>query len=358
MYERSTTASATRTARAEPAAPAGATEKGDAAATLTRRRFAAGAGAALLTLPAFRQGAAARAVDATPAAAECRVVAHALGETCVPRAPQRVVAFFSAADVALAVGIVPIAVDQATARSAYLRDRLRGAESFGLAWEPNLEQIAVLDPDLIVALDVVIEEVYDELSRIAPTVGVEFGEASGEWKRYNRGYAEAMGMAEEFDRAMAEYEAKAQQFRTAMGDRLAETEVAIVRASPENLRFDLPGIFIGDVVYNDAGLRLPPGLASYHEQHPERPTAEISREQLTLAEGSDVVFVWNVTGTASPEEDREQAAEVMNDPLFQRIDAVRRGRVYLVGDHWFSESVLGARMVLDDLERYLLREGA
>jgi iron complex transport system substrate-binding protein len=282
-----------------------------------------------------------------------RVIQHALGETEVPENPQRVVAFFSAADVALAVGVKPIAVDDATANAEYLQDRLEGVENVGQAFEPNLEEIAALEPDLILALDVVIEQVYDELNQIAPTVGVRFGDSSGEWERYNRRYAEVLNKGEEFDEVMADYEAKAQDFQEAMGEKLDETKVAIMRASPENLRFDLPGIFIGDVVYNDAGLSLPPRLVEPAE-NPENYTLEISREQFGLAEGADALFVWNVTGV-SAENDRREIEEIMSDPVFRRLEVVQEGNVYTMGDHWFSESLLGAGMVLDDLEKYLVR---
>lgn len=285
-----------------------------------------------------------------------RVIQHALGETEVPENPQRVVAFFSAADVALAVGVKPVAVDDATASAEYLEDQLEGVESVGQAFEPNLEKIAALEPDLILGLDVVIEQAYEELSQIAPTVGVRFGDSSGEWERYNRAYAEALGKGEEFDEVMVDYEGKAQDFRGAMGGRLDETEVAIMRASPENLRFDLPGIFIGDVVYNDAGLSLPPRLAEYAEENPDKPTAEISREQFGLTEGADALFVWNVTGEGT-EKDQEEIKEITNDPLFQNLEVVQEGNVYTMGDHWFSESVLGASMIIDDLEKHLLDGG-
>lgn len=282
-----------------------------------------------------------------------RTIKHGLGETEAPENPERVVTLYSATDVALAVGLKPIAVDAASAEAEYLSDRLEGVESVGQGFEPNLEKLAALEPDLILGLDVVVEQVYDELSEIAPTVGVEFGETSGDWKRYNREYAEALGRSGEFEGAMDDYDEKAERFREEMGDRLGETEVAIMRASPENLRFDLPGIFIGDVVYDDAGLRLPPGLRE-PAKNPENYTLEISREEFGRAEGSDALFVWNVTGEG-PEKDEEQIEEIVSDPLFGWLDVVREGRVYRMGDHWFSESVFGASMVLDDLEKHLVK---
>jgi iron complex transport system substrate-binding protein len=285
-----------------------------------------------------------------------RTIKHGLGETEVPERPERVATLYSATDVALAVGLKPVAVDAASASAEYLNGRLEEAENIGQGFEPNLEKLAALEPDLILGLDVVVEQVYDQLSEIAPTVGVEFGETSGDWKRYNRDYAEALGRTGEFEGAMDDYEKKTEGFREKMGDRLGGTEVAIMRASPENLRFDLPGIFIGDVVYDDAGLRLPSRLRE-PAKNPENYTLEISREEFGRAEGSDALFVWNVTGEG-PEKDEEEIEEILSDPLFGRLDVVREGRVYRMGDHWFSESVLGASMVLDDLEKHLVKGDA
>jgi len=320
---------------------------------LTRREFLIGTGGMLVLAP-YGCGDAGEGADQA-ASQETRTIEHGLGKTEVPENLQRVITLYSATDVALAVGVKPVAVDDASASSEYLEGRLERIENIGQGFEPNLEKVAALEPDLILGLDVVVEQVYDKLSRIAPTVGVRFGEASGEWKRYNRGYAEALGRTGEFEKVMADYEAKAEDFRRKMGDRFDETEVVVMRASPENLRFDLPGIFIGDVVYNDAGLQLPPRLKRPAED-PENYTLEISREQFGLVEGSDALFVWNVTGV-SKEKDEREIEEIVNDPLFERLDVVREGNVYKMGDHWFSESVLGADMVLDDLEKYLVEGG-
>jgi iron complex transport system substrate-binding protein len=311
------------------------------------------AGFGLGTLSAARHWHARAAQDATPEAG-CRIVTHALGESCVPFDPERVVALWSAVDVALAVGIVPVGIDDLTAATVYLDEATDGIPTVGLPWEPNLEAIAALDPDLIVGLDVLVESIYPELMAIAPTVGVAFGGTSGNWKAYNRGYAEAMGREDAFDEVMTAYEAKAERFRAAMGDRLGETEVAILSASPADLRFDLPGIFVGSVVYTDAGLRLPPRLVEYHAANPNVPILGISAEEFTLAEGADALFLWVASG--DPEEDEAVIAAALEHPVLRRLEAVDQGRAFAMGDHWFSESVLGASLILDDLERALLGE--
>lgn len=284
------------------------------------------------------------------ASGETRTVEHGLGTSEVPVEPERIVAFGSAVDAALFVGVEPVGVNEEVKNSKYLAEELEGVESFGSSGEPDLERIAALDPDLIVGLDVVVEGVYEQLSEIAPTVGVPFGDASGNWKEYNRGYAEALNRAEEFEEASSEYEAKAEEIREEIDD---APEVAVMRASAENLRFDLPGIFIGAVFYEDAGLSLPPELAEAAE-NPENFTLEVSREELGVAEGAEHVFLWNVSYTQSPEEDREEISAFIEDPLFGRLEAAEEGNVYPMGDYSFAESYIGADMILDDINKNIV----
>ncbi|MFT4037839.1 MAG: ABC transporter substrate-binding protein [Thermomicrobiales bacterium] len=313
------------------------------------------AGAIGLGMDRWRPAGAQDAPDATPVSAT-RVIAHPLGVAEVPVHPERVVAIGSAVDIAAVTGVVPVGIDDRSANSAYLASFMEGIPTVGSSWELDLEKIVALKPDLILALDVVIESVYDQLVEIAPTVGVDFVASSNEWKTYNHGFAEALGQEAAFAEAMAAYEEKAGRLRTAIDTQLGEPKVAILRATPENLRFDLTGIFMGSLVFGDAGLALPPALAAYDAENPDAAILEISREQLGMADGADVIFVWSVSG--DPEADQQAIAAMLADPLLGQLDAVRNGRVYAMGDHWFSESVLGASMMLDDLERVLLTGAA
>jgi iron complex transport system substrate-binding protein len=320
---------------------------------LSRRAFVAGTGLAIVTSGLILERSATARQDG-PAASATRRVEHALGVTEVPAVPQRVVAFFNAVDVALAVGVTPVGVDHASTLKRYLAGRLPGVTPVGDDPSPNIETIATLRPDLILGSDLEFAEMYESLSRIAPTVAITFN-SSGEWKRHGQEYAAALGRAGEYAQVMGAYAAKVDRIRAALGVGLPEGPVAILRATPDHLRFDLPGIFNGSVVYGDAGLSLPPSLAAYSAANPDENFVMISREQFDMAEGATALFVWSVGG--DPEEDRRVIEAALADPLLGRLDAVRQGRVYPVGDHWFAASVLGADLILDDLERHLLGAG-
>jgi ABC-type Fe3+-hydroxamate transport system substrate-binding protein len=65
---------------------------------------------------------------------------------------------------------------------------------------------------------------------------------------------------------------------------------------------------------------------------------------------ADALFIWN----HSENDEGELVEAVTSDPLFQRLDAVRAGRVHEVGTHWIQETVTGASLMLDDLRAALV----
>lgn len=102
----------------------------------------------------------------------CRVVQHTMGETCVPHNPQRVVS--PSDDIyinGLELGVRSIATVSVPGfpYPKYLQGNVEQLESVGVYNAVNLEKILRLKPDLILARPE-LENVYEELSSIAPTV--------------------------------------------------------------------------------------------------------------------------------------------------------------------------------------------
>lgn len=319
----------------------------------TRRDFLIGAGSLLVLAPYGCGGESGEGGKATSGGT--RTVEHALGTTEVPENPQRVVALgISPAEVALALGIEPVATDGATASYPYLD--LGSVETVGELGAPNLEAIATTNPDLILGLDVNVEETYEELSEIASTVGIRFGESSSEWKRHGRAFANTLrgeSGAQRYDEMLSAYEQDAQeigrQVRQARGE---DFSVAIMRSSTEYQRFDLPNLFSGSVLYRDVGLPLPEGLREPAEEGEY--SLEVSNEQLSLGD-ADAIFVYGGVGVDAKEQSAEQIETLREEPLFQRLRAAESDNVYPVGAHWFSGNITAVSLILDDLEQYLFK---
>jgi iron complex transport system substrate-binding protein len=278
--------------------------------------------------------------SASPGGEFPRTVEHAMGATEIPARPDRVVVLDTGElDSALSLGLTPVGAvttDVASGFLRYLADGAEGVEQVGTIGEPNLEAIAALQPDLILSNKVRHEYLYDELSRIAPTV---FAEQVGEvWKENFGLVAEALGLEDEAAVALDEYEQKAAALGESLGDPGATT-VSPLRFVEGSIRAYSPESFIGTVLA-DIGLRqieLPTG---------EVPTfIEVSAEQLSSADADIVLF----SSYGASDDSGEDA--VVGGPLWPRLGAVEDGRAYPVEDDVFFTGIglTAASLIVDHL---------
>lgn len=279
-------------------------------------------------------------------AGETRTVTHAMGTTEVPANPQRVVVLDTGElDSALALGVKPVGAVSAFPDGelpSYLEGMTEGIEVVGTITEPNLEAILALNPDLILSSKVRHEEIYDELSAIAPTV---FAETVGVvWKENFLLNAEALGKQADARALLEAYEARLEELRAALGDQ--PPAVSVVRFLPGQVRIYLKDTFIGTIL-EDAGIPRPEAqdvndFAIYVED----------QEGIPQMDG-DVIF-FTTYGPA----DGTQMADYVNSPLWQQLSAVRNGRVHEVPDSYWMLGIgmLAANRVIDDLFFYLVDE--
>ena len=103
-----------------------------------------------------------------------RTIKHDLGTTTITGSPTKVVALeYSFVDALVAVGMSPIGVadDNEPKRIIpALREKVTDYKSVGLRATPNIQVITALKPDLIIADSGRHKAIYDQLSKIAPTI--------------------------------------------------------------------------------------------------------------------------------------------------------------------------------------------
>jgi iron complex transport system substrate-binding protein len=282
----------------------------------------------------------------TSAADAVRTVEHAAGSTEITGAPERVVVLDTGElDAVLALGVTPVGAVRTGVSDelpAYIEDAgvdPAAIENVGTIAEPALEEIAALEPDLILSNAVRHAEIYDQLSAIAPTV---FAEAIGEtWEDNLRLAGEALDRSDEAEELLAGYEERAAEVGTLYGDPAA-TEVSMVRfLDGSAVRLYGEGSFIGDVL-GDVGFARP------EVQRTAETFVEVSPEQIGQADG-DLVF-----SASYGDEGQAAAAQITSGGLWQGLTAVQQGRAFEVSDdRWFlAIGPLGAGLVLDDLERF------
>jgi iron complex transport system substrate-binding protein len=304
--------------------------------------------AAALTLTAC--GGADDADSAAPAsetadAAFPRTVEHAMGATELPERPERVVVLDTGElDTALPLGVTPVgAVTTAVSEDflSYLAGDAADVEVVGTIAEPNLEAIAALEPDLILSNKTRHEDIYEELSQIAPTV---FADRVGAvWKENFRLDAEALGLEDEAEELLEAYESDAAALGEDIGDP-AGTTVSTMRFVEGAIRVYTAESFIGTVM-SDIGLdhlQLPTGeVATF---------AELSAEEVTQADADIVLY--SSYGSA----DDSGAAGVVAGPLWPRLTAVEQERAFAVEDDVFYTGIglRAASLQLEELRELLV----
>ena len=114
---------------------------------------------------------------------DCRVVQHMMGEACIPESLHHVITLrpdhFANS---FALGIEPIAsvFAEGFPFPEDIKNEVGNIESVGGYSTPNLEKILQLKPDLIIS-NSRLEGIYEDLSRIAPTVVIDLPYPPPSW---------------------------------------------------------------------------------------------------------------------------------------------------------------------------------
>ena len=249
---------------------------------------------------------------------------HAFGTTEIPERPQRVVALgVTDADALLALGVTPVATasytfyEQTGGLGPWARDLVQGEPPQVLTGEPNLEQIAALAPDLIVAVSASIEQpMYDQLSAIAPVLGRPAGTTAFGFGRSDqmRTVAAALGqdargeeLIRQADAAFADAAAAHPEFRGRTGATVLPFDGKYGAFTTADAR----GQFMTGL-----GFVQPPRIAELDTG--ELFYVEVSAEQVGLLDG-DVLVMLADEGAAK--------AQVESDPVLAQVPVVEQGRM-------------------------------
>jgi iron complex transport system substrate-binding protein len=319
---------------------------------ITRRDFLVGGAAALLLARCGSDG-----ESSGETSGATRTVRHALGETQVPARPERTVALVTATELdgllTLGLDLVAAAADTHDSDGrlvwpAYLEerfpDRLEEVEMLPrLTQEISLERVAGLQPDLIVGTALDLEEVYDELSQIAPTVGIE-EDWKQPWQGVLRDLSGVFAERERADRIISDFDRRVEdlagRYREVTG---GLTYTAMYSFAESRSEFYLPGTPHADEVLEKLGMQRPP---EQEREMGENGDAFLSLERLDLVD-TDVVLIYEYPG----EEAQAEIDKLKANPLFRRLRAVENGLVFEVNPYfWLFAGPTAMNSMLDDLE--------
>jgi iron complex transport system substrate-binding protein len=275
---------------------------------------------------------------------ECRMVQHALGETCIPASPQRVIALdiFSLGS-AINLGVRPIAGMSLRQEEIpqYLKNYVDDIQNIGVECQPDTEKIILLKPELLLGRSSCSQN-YSLFSKIAPTV-LSRWYIGTHWKENFEFASHVLGKEAVAHSAWDDYHQRITKLRPILAEKYHSKKISVVEVSQFQTIAYTKNAFSGSIL-NDLGLQRPDlqnGFAEYGY-------VEISDEETQKIDG-DILFV------LSDENDNGELVEKLKSrPLWSKLRATQTNRIYSVkNDVWWGGNLLAANLVLDDIEKYL-----
>jgi iron complex transport system substrate-binding protein len=277
-------------------------------------------------------GAAVQEVSGDSLMAQCgkdsRVIKHERGTTTITGTPKRVVVLeFSFVDAAVNSGVTPVGVaddDDPGRLLPSLREKVGDYTSVGLRATPNLQVILGLKPDLIIADSERQASIYDQLTKIAPTV--EFPSLNANYKQTldsEQLAAVALNRCDEFKQRMTEHTDFMKKALAAVPK--GEKRKALFAVGTDKIFTAFSQAYFTDDVLAAVGIPASldgkDGVASL----------EMNLETLTSTK-PDILFLARPKDTDTIDEGWE------SNPLWTTIPAVAKKQVYMVDQNSWSRS--------------------
>lgn len=277
---------------------------------------------------------------------ESYTVTHAMGETTIEGEPKRIVILTNeGVEALLAMGVTPVgAVEAWTGDTWYehTTEQLKDTKSVGNESEPSLEAIAALKPDLIIGNKMRQEKVYDQLSKIAPTVFAET--LRGDWQENFKLYAQAINKEDVGKEKLDAYNKRIEDLKVEFGDK-TQQEVSMVRFMAGDVRIYHKDSFSG-VILEQLGFARPA-----EQDLPDFAEKGVTKERIPAMDG-DIMFYF--TYETGDNEATKLEEEWVNDPLFQNLEVAKAEKVFKVNDVIWNTAggYIAANLMLDDLEKH------
>ncbi len=242
------------------------------------------------------------------------------GEVLIPKNPQRIVMVAGAfTGHLLALGIKPVGTGEESFTS-YTEGKLDDVVNIGN--DVSYEKILSLDPDLIVVWNDA--KTIEELSKIAPTVAVEYGVPMREQLLE---FGKMTGREEQAKAWIANWDAKIAKYKPLVQNAVGDRTVSIFDSTSAK-EFYAYGSFGrgGDIVYGEFGLKAPP-LIQKEAIDSGQGWTKLSLELLPKYAG-DYIIISGWTGD-------DNAAPIFQGKLWDNLPAVQNHRVYYENSRGF-----------------------
>lgn len=276
--------------------------------------------------------------------ADGRLIEHMLGRTRVPLRPQRIVSLtIATTDALLALGVRPVGAEAQWRGDVAItphRQALAGVPTLGFGASLNLEDVARLEPDLILCGRTGHARLYDKLSRIAPTVFLPV-DLDGR----NGGLREVGGILGRVEDAERRLESHREALATARSRLrpVADQTVVVLRIRFRDVMIFNRHAKFGPLLFSDDGLGLRPDA-----RVPERTRGawadSIDIESLTEVRADRLFLLIDPDAAGS-------ARSLFRTDCWRSLPAVRSGRLHVVdfGTWMNGQGVLAAEAMADEV---------
>jgi iron complex transport system substrate-binding protein len=252
-------------------------------------------------------------------------------EVEIPTHPKRVVMPYEFLGNALALDVKPIATTQAVMENPFIKDQIKEIENVG---NPiSLEKVTELNPDLII---VYLEDQYEQLSKIAPTVVIPFGHYKGIEEEI-RVFGDILGKKKEAEEWIKQFDKKAAVAREKLEGVIGQNETVGIYELQGKDFYVFGNNFgrAGQVIYNALQLTPPEKIKKEVIEGPQQ-WKMISLEALPDY-AADHMF-WTVYRTEGTDQVEK---EMKNSAIWKNLNAVKNNHVYemKMENVWFTDAI-------------------
>jgi iron complex transport system substrate-binding protein len=276
-----------------------------------------------------------------------RTLTDAMGhEVKIPAEPKRVIASYLE-DNLVALGITPAAQWSVNGGSVqdYLQEYLKDVPT--IEHDLPFEAVASFQPDLLImdSASMVEGNKYSQYDKIAPTyvVGTE---VNNDWREELMQVGEIFDMKEEAQAALDKYEQKAKDAKEQIQQGIGGESAAAIWLVGGKLFVVSETLSSGAVMYGDLGLAVP-NVVKEISASATGNWSSISLEKLAELDADHLFFI-NSDG---------EGAEVLQDPLWANIPAVKNGNIYEYGKEtsWLYTGTIANTQIIDDVLESLVK---
>ncbi|MEM7274236.1 MAG: ABC transporter substrate-binding protein [Actinomycetota bacterium] len=261
-----------------------------------------------------------------------RSIEHSLGTVELESQPEVIVPLFGEilGEQLIALGVEPAGAlpymsPLPATSETYGLEALYDVTPIGSGFEPSLELIASLQPDLIISDDQFFGGVYDQLSAIAPTFVLDV--FADDWKANFRAVAEVVGREERAEEVIADYDARVAELAPATAEFFGDGTVAVVQGvlANEQATAGGGGARIYGIDTNPGRFLTDLGLTVWEPADPggseiAPSTFEVSAETIATIDADTILYLIEPDRFADPE-------AVLADPLWQATPAAGEDRL-------------------------------